>query len=225
MMMIRINLLPVRAVKRRESSRQFLVLAVGLTIIALAGNYFWYATRDSARNALQAKLSDTERRIAELEKVIGEVNNIQKRQKEVEEKLAILEKLRKQRSGPVRLLDALATCIPKKVWLAEFVEASNNVKVTGTAESHEDVSEFMKGLSSIVWTPKGMGRIVEKKRDATQARVELLTGEGSMEDFTLPEISNFFSNVELKSSTSEVVQGKSAHIVKFEINMGANYAI
>jgi len=224
-MMIRINLLPVRAVKRRESSRQFLVLAVGLTIIAIAGNYFWYSTRDSARNTLQIKLSDTNRRIAELEKVIGEVNNIQKRKKEVEEKLAVLEKLRKQRSGPVRLLDALATCIPKKVWLAEFAESQNVVKVTGTAESHEDVSEFMKGLSTIVWTPKGMGRVVEKKRDATQARVELLSGEGSMEDFNLAEISNFFSNVELKSSASEAVQGKSTRIVKFEINMGANYAI
>jgi Tfp pilus assembly protein PilN len=37
--MIRINLLPVRQVKKRELGRQFLVVAVGLTVIALIGNW------------------------------------------------------------------------------------------------------------------------------------------------------------------------------------------
>src|SRR5437870_12929283 len=109
----------------------------------------------------------------ELQKVIGEVNNINKRRKEVEEKLGVLDKLRKGRTGPVRMLDALSTATPKKVWLTEFDEKSSAVKLVGTASSNEDVAEFMPGLPSLVWTPKGLGRGIERKRDADNLRAQL----------------------------------------------------
>ena len=159
-MMIRINLLPVRQVQKREQGRQFLVLLVGMFIIAGAANGYWYVWMDGKREAAQRRLDDTNARIDQLEKVIGEVTNLQKRKKEVEEKLAVLEKLTKQRAGPVKLLDALATATPKKVWLTSFEEKGGAAIMVGTAESFDDVSEFMRGLNNIVWCPKGMGRVV-----------------------------------------------------------------
>lgn len=218
-MMIRINLLPVRQVKKREMGRQFVALSVGLLIIAGAGNWYWVSVREAEQTRLQTQVSDTERRIAELEKVIGEVNNINKRKKEVEEKLGILDKLRKQRAGPVRLLDALATVLPRNVFIRDFTEANSAVRIAGEGKSHEDVSEFMKALSSVVWTPKGIARIVERKREATTARVEMLSGDGSMEDFQVSELGYFFTQVELRTSEA------SGKAVRFEINMAANYAI
>ncbi|MDP1919653.1 MAG: PilN domain-containing protein [Myxococcales bacterium] len=219
---IRINLLPVRQVKKREMGRQFLVLVAGALIIAGAGNYYWYSTRDAERGRLQDQVTETQRRIDALEKQIGEVNDLKKRKKEVEDKLAILDKLKKQRSGPVKLLDALSSAIPKKVFVAEFDEKANLVKVIGTGESHEDVSEFMRGLANIVWTPKGIGRVVERKRDARNVRVELLAAEGAIEDFEVKDLSNFFTGVELK--TSEQFDNKGKPNVKFELGMTANYA-
>lgn len=223
-MMIRINLLPVRQAKKRETGRQLLVGAAGLLIVSAAGNYAWLNNRNGELERRQAQAADTQRRITELEKVIGEVNNINKRKKEVEDKLSVLEKLRKQRAGPVRMLDALATCIPRKVWITNFDELNAGVKILGIGESHEDVSEFMKALSTIVWTPKGIARIVEKKREASSARVELLTGDGAMEDFQLKELSYFFNGVELKSSDLQT-DTKGGRTVRFEINLSANYAI
>jgi len=219
-MMIRINLLPVRAAQKRELGRQFLILGVVVLIGTLVGNYLWYSNRDDELTRRQLAVTDTQRRISELEKVIGEVNNINKRKAEVKEKLDVLEKLRKARSGPVRMLDALATVMPKKVWLSNFNEKNGAVAVKGQAESHEDVSELMKGLQNIVWTPKGMGRIVEKKRDETNARVELLSGDGSMQEYSLSDLSNFFTGVELKSSTLGT-----DGLVTFDLQMLANYAI
>lgn len=223
-MMIRINLLPVRQGKKREMGRQFLVVALFLIAVALGGNWFWYNQLATERDRNQARIDDTKRRIAELEKVIGEVNNINKRRKEVEEKLAILDKLRKGRTGPVRMLDALATATPKKVTLVEFDEKSSAVKLTGKAASHEDVADFMRGLSSIVWTPKGMGRVVERKREAQDVRVELLATEGAMEDFKLTEVAPFFSNIDLKKAEAKTDKGVTTQ-VSFEIGMSANYAI
>jgi type IV pilus assembly protein PilN len=222
MTVIRINLLPVRQVRKREMGRQFLVLVAGALIVTGIANYAWYASRESERARLQDQLDETQRRIDALEKQIGEVNDLKKRKKEVEDKLSVLDKLKKQRSGPVKLLDALSSAIPKKVFVAEFDEKANAVKVVGTGESHEDVSEFMRGLANVVWTPKGIGRVVERKRDARNVRVELLSAEGSIEDFEVKDLSNFFTGVELK--TSEQFDNKGKPNVKFELGMTANYA-
>lgn len=220
---IRINLLPVRQVKKREMGRQFLVLVVGALVIAGAANYLWYANRDEERQKRQDAVSETQRKIDALEKQIGEVNDLKKRKKEVEEKLAVLDKLKKQRSGPVKLLDALTTAVPKKVFIGDFDEKANNLRVLGTGESHEDVSEFMRGLANVVWTPKGIGRVVERKRDARTVRVELLAGgDGAIEDFEVKDLSNFFTGVELKTSEQTDQKGKTS--VKFELAMTANYA-
>lgn len=226
-MMIRINLLPVRQVQKREVGRQILILAAVVVVGGLVGNYLWYADREAERSRLQEQIAATQKRITELEKVIGEVNNINKRKKEVEDKLKILNELRKLRSGPVRMLDALATAIPKKVWLSDFNEQSNQVRIQGSALSHEDVAELMRGLSTVVWTPKGMGRVVERKRDAPTVRVELLTGEGSILEYNVTEVSAFFSNIDLKSATlvADKAAGAAGNRVNFEISLSANYAI
>lgn len=222
-MMIRINLLPVRQVQKREQGRQFIVLMVGVLIIAAAANAYWYVWLDGKREAAQRRLDDTNARIAQLEKVIGEVNNLQRRKKEVEEKLAVLDKLRKQRAGPVKVLDALSTAIPKKVWLTNFDEKGGAAVMTGNAESFDDVSEFMRSLNSVVWTPKGMGRIIERKRDGS-AQIELLGGEAAIEQFTAAEFSNFFSNIELKG-TEAVATSKGLRLVKFDMTLSVNFAI
>jgi len=222
-MMIHINLLPIRQEKKREVGRQFLVVVGGALFVTLLGNYFWYDGLASEEKKNQQRISSTQARIAELEKVIGEVDKINARKQDVQAKLAILSDLRKQRTGPVRMLDALATAIPKRVWLTAFDEKANAVKMSGKASSHEDVAEFMRGLQSIVWTPRGMGRLVEQRREGANARVELVGGEGAVEDFPAKSISNFFTRVDLKKA--DLRGTGTARSVDFEIVMNSNYAI
>ncbi len=226
-MMIRINLLPVRQVKKRELGRQLLVLSALVIVGALLGNYLWYDALESDRKANADQISKTKQKVAELEKVIGEVNNINARKKELEDKLKVLAELRRGRSGPVRMMDALARATPKNVWVDSFDEKGNAVKLNGSAFSHEDVAEFMRGLGQIVWTSKGMGRVVEQRRDAKTTRVELLdSSEGTLEDFNSSEVGAFFKGVELKKATqkSDKTHG-SNQTVDFEMSLTANYTL
>jgi type IV pilus assembly protein PilN len=227
-MMIRINLLPTRQVKKREMGRQVLVLFAAVLILAAVMNYLWYSNRAEARDQAQARRDRTESEIAALEKSIGEVNNINKRKKEVEDKLKILDDLKKGRSGPVRVLDALATSMPKRVWLKEWDEKANAVKVVGNAMSHDDVADFMRSLNHIVWTPRGMGRLIEQRRDSKQSRVELLS-TGSIETYDNVDVGQFFTNIELKRAEQRDQSGaKTAgpqKMVDFEIVLSTNYAV
>jgi type IV pilus assembly protein PilN len=224
-MMIRINLLPVRQVQKREAGRQYIVLMVGMFIITAAANGYWYKFMDDKREKAQRALDDTNARIAQLEKVIGEVTNLQKRKAEVEEKLKVLDKLTKQRAGPVKLLDALATAIPKKVWITSFEEKSGAAVMIGNAESLDDVSEFMRGLNNIVWCPKGMGRVVERKRDGN-FRIELLGAEAEILENGPADLGFFFSNVELKgTSQSTAISKTGTHAVSFDMTLNVNLGI
>ena len=225
-MMIRINLLPVRAVKKREMGRQILALFAVVLLGAGVGNYLWFSDRDGVVQKQASALAATKARIAELDKTIGEVKNINARKVEVEKKLAVLDELRRGRSGPVRLLDALSTSLPKKAWLKSFTEERGAVKLAGSAVSHDEVAELMRNLNSMVWTPKGIGRLVEQRREAKTSRVELVQADVAIEEFSVSDIKPFFSNVELKS-TQQQGNAKAGDLatVDFDITLTANYAI
>lgn len=225
--MIHINLLPVRAVKKREMGRQLIVAAAIALVATGAVNWLWYSQRNDVSTRNAARIAETQRKIKELEKVIGEVNDINKRKKEVEAKLAVLEDLRKRRSGPVRMMDALATAMPKKVWLTSFEEKGGAVHVVGSAFTHDDVADFMRNLGDIVWTPKGIGRLLEQKRDAKTSRVELLANDGAIEEFPVGAISAFFTNIELHKAEQkgDAKDPNATTLVTFDIGLAANYSI
>jgi type IV pilus assembly protein PilN len=226
--MIRINLLPVRVAKKREMGKQILVLFAAFIVAAMMGNYMWYSNRNAEFKANAANLAQVKNKIAELEKVIGEVSKINDRKLEVEKKLGVLDNLRKGRSGPVKMMDALASAMPKKLWLKNFVEERSGVKIAGSAISHDEVAEFMRGLGSMVWTPKGMGRLVEQRRDAKTSRVELLTPDASIEEFPVGAVKPFFSNIELKDAVQLAARSNDPYAlsaVDFIITLSATYAI
>src|SRR6266478_8401435 len=101
--MIYINLLPVRAAKKREFGRQQLVLSVLLLVLAGIGNFFVYNRFESGLRLLDKQIVSTRAEIAQLEKTIGEVKSIKEDKKALEDKLKILDALKKGRTGPVKV--------------------------------------------------------------------------------------------------------------------------
>ena len=146
--MILINLLPVRAAKKREFGRQQLVLFVLLLVLAGIGNFFVYNRFESELLSLDKQIVTTRNEIAQLEKTIGEVKSIKEDKKALEDKLKILDALKKGRTGPVKVLDELATIIPQKVWIVDFNEQGGAVAMNGAASSYEDLSNFSKKLKA-----------------------------------------------------------------------------
>jgi type IV pilus assembly protein PilN len=74
------------------------------------------------------------------------VKTIEGDKKALEEKLKVLEVLKKNRTGPVKLMDELAQIIPTKVWLVDLAEDAGAIALKGRAASHEDVAIFLKKL-------------------------------------------------------------------------------
>ena len=179
--MIRINLLPVRVSKKKVAGRQQLYLLALAVVLALVGNYLWSSTRADVLASREQKLRRTKDEIAQLERIIGEVKDIKAQQQELKDKLAVLEKLRAGRQGPVRMLDELATIVPKKLWLKKMEEKDGRVTFDGTGATIDDVSAFMTALRGSAYFS-----VVELKKTAAKSEGRFRTVE-----FTIAASANY----------------------------------
>lgn len=174
--MVRINLLPVKVSKKKEAGKQQLVLFALLLVGGLIGNWFWNSNRAADLTGRQRHLEKTRADIAAIEKIIGEVKSIKDEQKALRDKLQVLETLKKGRSGPVRMLDELATIIPRRVWLKRLVDDGKRLQFEGSAGSIDDVSAFMSALKQSTHF-----NAVELKRTETRGQGRLQTVDFSIE--------------------------------------------
>lgn len=144
--MIKINLLPIRASKRKESARQqlliFLVslfLVIGLAMAA----YSFLLIKISSTNK---DIAQAEQEIQVLKAKIGKIKDLEKLKADVQKKLDVLNQLRRGKSGPVHRLSTLSGAVPEKLWLTGYTESATGVKVTGVAFTEELIASFMRSL-------------------------------------------------------------------------------
>ena len=144
--MIRINLLPVRAAKKKQAGQQQ-VLLMGIVIVAVfVVMVFWMGALKAERKKLDNKIANLQVELQKLEQIIGEVNQYSATKAMLESKLKVIEDLKKGRTGPVKVLDELAQKIPKKVWLSKMEEKDKKMLLVGEASSDEDIAAFMQDL-------------------------------------------------------------------------------
>ncbi|BCA80200.1 PilN domain-containing protein [Desulfuromonas sp. AOP6] len=163
--MIRINLLPVKAARKKEIVKgQLAILGVALLIALLAcgGLYAMVSSKVSDEKEL---ISKKEAEIASLKKKIGEVAEFKKRQQELREKLEILDKLSDGKTGPVRLLDELSLSIPEKMWIISYSESNGSIVMSGISLTEETVAQFMRKLESSDYYQNVELRVVEQTRN------------------------------------------------------------
>lgn len=144
--MIRINLLPVRAKKKRNTSiYQLVAMSGGIMLAVLVAVTVSFAYQNTLDEQAK-KIADADAEIKRLEKIIGEVKELDGQKQRLLNQLAVIDRLEKGKRGPVRVLDEMSNAIPKRVWLIDFKEAGGVLAMRGAAIDNADVSEFMRAL-------------------------------------------------------------------------------
>jgi type IV pilus assembly protein PilN len=163
--MIRLNLLPAKVSKKKAAGKQQLILFAVLIAGGFVGNVLWSSSRSSELAVVETKLRRTRDEIAQLDRIIGEVKNIREQQSQLKEKLDILGELKANRAGPVRVMDALASVTPKRLWLTRLEDKGGALSLAGSAVTIDDVSEFMTAL-------KGSPHFLNVELSKTAAKTE-----------------------------------------------------
>ena len=146
--MIRINLLPVRAAKKKETAKQQLsILALsimGLLLVFVVLYFTMLAKISSAKD----DISRADDELKQLKAKIGQIDNIKKLKDDVQKKLDVLNRLRKDKTGPALRLAALSDAVPDKLWLTAYSESGEAVRLGGIAFSEELIATFMRNLEA-----------------------------------------------------------------------------
>jgi len=145
--MIKINLLPYKEEKKRAAVvRQITILSVSAIIFVLIiGTTHFYMTM--TLNRLEGDVEAAKKKLAELTRITGDLEKFKQDKALVEKKIAIIDSLEKGRSGPVRILDEVATRIPTgRVWLMTIENSGTALVIEGMAKDNETIAFFMKTL-------------------------------------------------------------------------------
>jgi len=147
--MIRINLLPFRAARKKENiRRQISVFVLSVVCLALLmGFVFLNLSRNVA--ALETDMSSKKKELATYAETTKKIEELKKKIAEVRAKLNVIKELESKKTGPVLLLDELSMAVPKeKLWLTDLNEKNGILTLKGTAMDNDTVALFMTNLEN-----------------------------------------------------------------------------
>lgn len=146
--MIKINLLPVRAAKKKETAIQQLVIAgVVVAVIAVIVTSLYVVKRIQV-SATKDDIATANIRITELKKKIGKLEELKTLKEQVKKKLDVLSQLRKNKMGPAQRLATLSDLTPERLWLTSYSETGQEVKISGIAFTEDLIAQYMKALEA-----------------------------------------------------------------------------
>lgn len=149
--MIRINLLPHRAERRRARQVQFIALSVlslalGAVVVGLVhvaiGTQIDYQER---RNTyLKQETAVLDKQIAEIKKLREQIQSLLARKN-------VVENLQSTRSDVVHLLDQMLRILPEGVHLKSIRQTGLKISLVGYAQSNARVSTLMRSIEDSPW--------------------------------------------------------------------------
>ena len=163
--MIRINLLPFRAARKKENIRRetsiFLLTFIFTTIVMFYHN----GTLNGKIKNFETRIAKTQTEIAKYRKSIREINRIKKELRTLENKTKIIVRLNRQRKWGVTFLDSINyLVIEKRMWLTNLSAKGNRINIKGIALDNKTVADFMTRLEkSDIYTGINLQTITQKK--------------------------------------------------------------
>jgi type IV pilus assembly protein PilN len=148
--MIKINLLPTKRKPPRkvtELQKQLIIAVVVLSGVS-ASMVFYFISLNSKLEARTQEKAAAMAEVARQENMLKEVKNVEEERKKVTDKIGVIEQLKKNQQGPVRLLDEISRAIPVSVDLLTMSEISGSINLAGEAFTNDDVVKFVDNLKA-----------------------------------------------------------------------------
>ena len=178
--MIRINLLgqPRPKARRRpgpvEGGLQlvFAALALGLAILGLG---IHYGVLNSDLGTVQKEISGLQADRTRLQQVKAQVEQLQREKAARQQRIDVINQLKRNRTGGQELLDALANTVTRvdALWMTSITRKGNALTMEGSADSIAGVANFISQLKRSGYFDQI--EIIEAKQDERRTNVTMFT--------------------------------------------------
>ena len=163
--MIRVNLLAgERSTVKKKSvafnlAGQKMTIAASLILVVTAagiGWRYWSLTNQSKR--LDEEISAAQQETARLHSVILQVQQYEQRRAQLQQRVALIEELRRGQTGPVHMLDQVSRALPPMLWLTSLRQLGpdGSVLIEGRATTQTTVSDFVNNLEATGYFKKSI---------------------------------------------------------------------
>ena len=144
--MIQINLLPIRAERRKEFVRKQISIAALTLLFAVTVMGLLLYRVQTQHNKTESALQRTNKQIKQLEPIIKKIEEYKKKKAEISKKIAVIIDLDRYRPAPVVVLSDLNRLRPEKLWFTGLKETSQNLTINGVAVDNETIVYFLNNL-------------------------------------------------------------------------------
>ena len=181
--MIRINLLAVErgAVKKARgggvTTAQRVTIGAALILLStLVGIGWWYWSLHTRGARLDEEITTAEVKAQQLRSVLAQVQKFETRKAVLQQRVTLIEQLRRGQSAPVHVLDEISRAVPERLWLVSLGQRDTSFTMEGRTSSLTALSDFVANLESSRWFKKPV--------DILDSQVDQ-TAQGDMVRFTI----------------------------------------
>jgi type IV pilus assembly protein PilN len=153
---IRINLLTVERerVKKKVPFQIGHALTAGCALIlilavAFVGWRYWALGHESA--GLDTAISNAQQETIRLHSILQQVQVFEQRKAQLQQRVVLIEQLRRSQAGPVHMLDQISRALPTMLWLTEVKQdpkLENEVLSDGRSTTITGLSDFVANLEA-----------------------------------------------------------------------------
>jgi type IV pilus assembly protein PilN len=145
--MIKINLLPVRAARKKENIRRQVSIFSLCILFGFSVVVYLTLTMNHKISVINDDIQVAQTELKKFEAIVKQVRNMRRELKKLENKMDVIVKLEANRTGPVRVMDALTGfVVPEKMWLTTLSEKQGSLSLSGMAADNKVVADFMTSL-------------------------------------------------------------------------------
>lgn len=142
--MIRINLLPYRAARKKENIRIQVNVFLGSVLILGLLVFVFNSHLKGRVNDLNSEISSTRTQLAKYQQINKEIAEIKKKLAVLTRKIEVIESLERDRKTPVQNLDCIyQMLVEKRMWYTQIDEKGDNIKISGIAVDNQTVADYM----------------------------------------------------------------------------------
>ncbi|HEX5715482.1 MAG TPA: PilN domain-containing protein [Thermoanaerobaculia bacterium] len=156
--MIKINLLSEgkRAVRKAKPAASLLegkdigqyLIVLGLVIGSLASAWLWWSLKQQIADQ-EEEISIAQAEVEALGAVIKEVEEYKAKKAELERKIGIINDLKANQKGPVRIMDYVSKALPELLWLDRMTMNSTTIVMEGRAFNTNAVAALIENLDRV----------------------------------------------------------------------------
>jgi len=151
--MIRINLLggerqKAKSAARFDPSQQLTALCALVLVAAASGIGYWYWSLSQESTSLDGQVATLQREAARLDTVLAEVKVFEARKATLQQRVALIERLRQGQTVPVQLLDHISRSLPEMLWLTDLKQDGSFITIEGRTTTLIGLSDFVGNLGT-----------------------------------------------------------------------------